>query len=388
MLELGLLLLGAKVLGELAERIHLPSILGYIAAGIILGPMHGIVHVSPEITVFGQLGALLLLFVAGLKEIRLEDIMENRLGAISVSFLGYLFPFIAIVLVASNISLVMPGIELGFMGVLLLAAALSTSSIITTVKTLIDLNRLDTPGSRLLLGSSIIDSFIGLFVFTIVITFATMSFANVPRVAGIIALTLAFFLIFYLAERAIPKIIAESKFLEVEEAQFTLVFVVMLGLVYFAEALGLNGIIGAFFAGIIISKTQLRESVFYEKIASLTYGIFVPIFFAWVGLMVTPVLNEFVLLLVAAIAAANLIGAYAGSWLGNLKEGDALLVGIGMLPRGGIDLVIIAAAKSLGLLEGTTGDFVFSVVVSVVLITMVATPVLLHVLFNPKRQYS
>ena len=70
LLELGVLLLGAKVLGEVAERIHLPSILGYMAAGIMLGPVHHIVHASPEISVFGQLGALLLLFVAGMKEIR------------------------------------------------------------------------------------------------------------------------------------------------------------------------------------------------------------------------------------------------------------------------------------------------------------------------------
>ena len=66
LLELGLLLLGAKLFGEIAERVQLPSILGYLCAGILLVPIHGIVHVSPELTEFGELGALLFLFVAGI----------------------------------------------------------------------------------------------------------------------------------------------------------------------------------------------------------------------------------------------------------------------------------------------------------------------------------
>ena len=271
---------------------------------------------------------------------------------------------------------------------LIVAAALSTSSIITTVKTLIDLNKLNTAGSRVLLGSSILDSFIGLFVFTLVITLATTTFINIPKAIGITALTIAFFLIFYLAEKSLPGIIAESKFLEVEEAQFTLVFVVMLGLVYLAEIIGLNGIIGAFFAGIIISKTRLGESTFYEKIASLTYGIFVPIFFAWVGLMVVPAFNDFILLLLGAILAANLLGAYMGSWLGGLGESDALLVGIGMLPRGGVDLVILTTAKGLGLLGGAVGEMLFSSVVMVIIASIVITPILLYGLFAPEQQYA
>ncbi len=388
LLAIGILLLTAKLFGELMERLHLPSILGYIVAGIFLGPMHGVVSPTPEIALFGELGALLLLFVAGIKEIRLEDILRNKVATIAVSFLGYLFPFVAILFIVSHIGELFPGVSLSINQMLIMAAALSTSSIITTVKTLIDMNKLNTEGSRVLLGSSILDSFIGLFVFTLVITLATTTFVDIPKAVGITSLTLAFFLIFYLAEKALPGIISKSRFLEVEEAQFTLVFVVMLGLVYFAEIIGLNGIIGAFFAGIIISKTRLGESIFYEKIASLTYGIFVPLFFAWVGLMATPILNNFVLILVGAILAANLLGAYFGAWLGGLSEGDALLVGIGMLPRGGVDLVIIATAKSLGLLAGPAEGMLFSSVVMAIMISIVATPILLYGLFGPDKQYA
>lgn len=386
--ELGLLLLGAKLLGELAERLQLPSILGYIAAGFLLGPIHGIVHPSAEIAVFGQLGALLLLFVAGIKEIRLEDIMNKKLATFSVAFLGYLFPFLAVFYIGAHIDAVLPGVSLSLNEILIMAAALSISSVVTTVKTLIELNKLNTAGVRVLLGASIIDSFFGLFAFTLIMTLATTPFFNLSRVVGVTALTTAFFMIFYLAEKALPKIISKSRFLEVEEAQFTVVFVIMLGLVWMAEAIGLNGVIGAFFAGVIVSKTKMSESIFYEKIASLTYGIFVPIFFAWVGLMVVPMYNDAIWLLLGAIAAANVLGAYVGARFGNLKEDDAILVGVGMIPRGGIDLVVIAAAKSLGVLEGTTGNIVFSMVVIVVAASIVLTPILIHALFNPNKQYS
>ena len=388
LLGLGVLLLTAKLFGEVAERLRLPSILGYILAGIFLGPMHGVITPTAEINVFGELGALLLLFVAGIKEIRLEDIMRNKLSTVSVAVLGYLFPFIAILFVVSHVGDVVPGIAIGLDQLLVVAAALSTSSVITTVKTLIDMNKLNTEGSRVLLGASILDSFIGLFIFTLVITLVTATFVNVPKAIGITALSLAFFLIFYLAEKALPGIITRSKFLEVEEAQFTLVFVIMLGLVYLAEIIGLNGIIGAFFAGIIISKTRLGESTFYEKIASLTYGIFVPVFFAWVGLMVVPVFNNFVWLLLGALLASNLLGAYLGSWLGGLGEADALLVGIGMLPRGGVDLVILTTAKGLGLLNGPAGSLLFSSVVMIVIVSIITTPILLYGLFGPEQQYT
>ncbi len=357
-------------------------------AGVLLGPVHHLVHPSAEIAVFGQLGALLLLFVAGIKEIRFKDIMKNQIATVGIAFLGYLFPFIAVLFVVANVGVLIPGVELGLTEILLAAAALSTSAIITTVKTLIDLNKINSAGARVLLGASILDSFLGLFVFTIVITFAVIGLPSLPKAVGITALTIAFFLVFYLAEKAIPELIARSKFLEVEEAQFTMVFVVMLGLVWLAEIFGLNGIIGAFFAGIIISKTQLSESAFYEKVGSMTYGIFVPIFFAWVGLMIEPQLNMLVVVLLAVIAATNLIGAYIGSWLGNLDEGDALLVGIGMIPRGGVDLVIITSAMSLGLLGGAAGSLIFSSVVMVVMISIIITPLLLHAFFGSKIQYT
>jgi len=388
LLELGLLILGAKVLGEAAERIKLPSILGYIAAGIFLGPIHHIVTPSPEITVFAQLGALLLLFVAGIRQIRLDEVMRNPLATVGVSFLGYLFPFVAVLFIASNAGNIVPGMQLSLNEMLIMAAALSTSAIVTSVKTLISINKLESEGSRILLGASILDSFIGLFVFTVVITFATTSFANVPRALGITALTLAFFLIFYLAEKALPAIIAKSRFLEVEEAQFTMVFVVMLGLVWLAEAIGLNGIIGAFFAGIIVSKTKMRESAFYEKIASLTYGIFVPIFFAWAGLLTVPEITGFVVLVALAVAASNILGAYFGAALGGLSEKESLLVGVGMIPRGGIDLVIVTAGMTLGLLSDAAGDLVFSTIVMTVIATILITPLLLFVLFRPETSYA
>jgi Kef-type K+ transport system membrane component KefB len=197
---------------------------------------------------------------------------------------------------------------------------------------------------------------------------------DVPKVIGITALTAAFFLIFILADRVVPTILKDAIMLRVEEAQFTIAFVVMLALAWLAEVFGLNGIIGAFLAGIIISKTSFRESGFAEKLSSMSYGIFIPVFFAWVGLQFVPEWNIFIPILVVMVLASNFLGTWLGCRLGNIVGKDALTVSVGMLPRGGIDLVLLAAAKNLGILSGVAGDLIFTSVILLILVSIAITP--------------
>jgi Kef-type K+ transport system membrane component KefB len=281
-----------------------------------------------------------------------------------------------------NITNIAPDLGFNFEQIIFLATALSMSSIITTIKTLIHMNRFNTPVGRTILSTAIIDAMGGLFVFTLLSTFVMTIALDIPKVIGISALTLAFFLVFLLADHIIPTLLKDAIVLKVEEAQFTTAFVVMLALAWLAEAFGLNGIIGAFLAGMIISKTSFRESGFAEKLSSMSYGIFIPVFFAWIGLQFVPMWNIFIPLLIIIVLTSNFIGTWLGCTLGNMKQRDSISVSIGMLPRGGIDLVLIAAAKNLGILTGVAGDIIFTSVILLILVSVAITPPLLRAIIR------
>ncbi len=375
-LQLAILILVAKALGEIAERLRLPSIIGYLLAGIVLG-QHALNLVPADgegVVIFAQLGAILLLFVAGVRELRLRDLIQNKIGTFGAAFLGYAFPFLAVVYVMTNIGNIAPGISFSFEQVILLATALSMSSVITSVKTLIHLNKFNTFAGRTILSTAIIDAMGGLLIFTLLSTFVMTAALDIPKVIGITALTAAFFLVFLLADKIVPTILRDAIILRVEEAQFTIAFVVMLALAWLAEMFGLNGIIGAFLAGIIISKTSFRESGFAGKLSSMSYGIFIPVFFAWVGLQFVPEWSIFIPLLVVMVLASNFLGTWFGCRLGNIVGKDALTISVGMLPRGGIDLVLLAAAKNLGILSGVAGDLIFTSVIMLIFVSVAITP--------------
>jgi Kef-type K+ transport system membrane component KefB len=84
--------------------------------------------------------------------------------------------------------------------------------------------------------------------------------------------------------------------------------------------------------------------------------------------------HVFIPLLVLMVLASNFLGTWVGCRLGNIVGRDALSISVGMLPRGGIDLVLIAAAKNMGILEGAAGDMVFTAVVMLILVSIAITP--------------
>jgi Kef-type K+ transport system membrane component KefB len=254
--------------------------------------------------------------------------------------------------------------------------SLSAESIVVDI--LIEYGLFDTDAGTILVEAGMIDDFLGLFALSSVIALSQNNFQD-----AIIRLPLEYTL-FFLASYLIgflvyPRI---ARFIWREKSQvgvFTLSVLFGMTIVLLSEVFELSSLIGAFIAGLIINitiKNRAEEEEIVESLNMVTFGLVIPFFFIWIGLnyQLSDILLNIPLLaaLVLIASVGKLLGAYIGGKLTSLKEKTVKLVGWGMNSRGGLELVVAAVAKTQGLLP----DSMFSIVVSVSLVTTLFFPIL------------
>jgi len=181
--------------------------------------------------------------------------------------------------------------------------------------------------------------------------------------------------------------------MKVEEAQFSLAIIIILMFAWLAGQFGLSSIIGAFFAGVILSKSSVFENhTFVEKISSLSYGLFVPVFFAFTGSQLA--FDNFgqnitrALIFLGVITTVQIGCAFFATKINKYSNREGLLVGLGMLPYGEVTLVVMAALITLSKTkpEFFVGQDVYGLFSSVLLLIMMSillTPILMK-LVNTK----
>jgi len=372
LLALLLILFLAKVFGELVERAGFPSILGEIVAGIVFG----LLFLRPDnetLLFFSELGAIFLLFTAGYKEINLRELKTASRMA--------LIPTISQVLVAFGFGFLLGAIfDFSQMARLFLGVAFSITSIGVSVRTLIDLDYLSKKIGSTMLASAILDDLIGIFMLSVVISIAT--YQQIP--AGMEILVIAGKMIGFIAIMAVlgrvvfPVLFTYIHRMRVKESIFAFVVMIALFSAYLAEAFGLHAVIGAFIGGACLSSVPLAkiEDV-QSKVSGIAYGIFIPIFFAFIGLSVDPAAIQaaglFALLVIVMALFGKLIGGFIGSRIAGFDSYDSLIFGVGVMPRAGIELVVISAGRSMGII----GDEIFSAIVLMVAVSVIVSPVLL-----------
>ncbi len=372
LLALLLILFLAKVFGELVERAGFPSILGEIVAGIVFG----LLFLRPDneaLLFFSELGAIFLLFTAGYKEINLRELKTASRMA--------LIPTISQVLVAFGFGFLLGAIfDFSQMARLFLGVAFSITSIGVSVRTLIDLDYLSKKIGSTMLASAILDDLIGIFMLSVVISIAT--YQQIP--AGMEILVIAGKMIGFIAIMAVlgrvvfPVLFTYIHRMRVKESIFAFVVMIALFSAYLAEAFGLHAVIGAFIGGACLSSVPLAkiEDV-QSKVSGIAYGIFIPIFFAFIGLSVDPAAIQaaglFALLVIVMALSGKLIGGFIGSRIAGFDPYDSLIFGVGVMPRAGIELVVISAGRSMGII----GDEIFSAIVLMVAVSVIVSPVML-----------
>ncbi len=388
--SLAILIALAKAGGYLSLRLGQPAVLGELVVGILLGPslinfLHLSIFSDPHLVEvirdIAEIGVLLLMFMAGL-ELHINDLARTRRVAALAGTLGVILPILLGIVLgwvyAMNRS---EGIYIG----LILAA----TSVSISAQTLMELKVLRSRIGIAMLGAAVLDDILvvlGMAVFTAVIVPAPHSglFA-VLTVLARMALFLAVGL--GLGVFILPKWSSQVARLPISQGAVSFAFVILLLYAFAAEALGgMAAISGAFLAGLVLGRSPVRERML-NGISSLSYGIFVPIFFVNVGLSANirtlfgAAFWLFVGMVVLAIAG-KVIGAGLGAYLSGFNRREALQLGVGMMSRGEVGLIV----ASVGITRGWINQEAFAAVVGVVVVTTLITPPLLRWLLQYKQQ--
>jgi Kef-type K+ transport system membrane component KefB len=365
------LLLGAKFAGWLCQRFHLPTVLGQLCVGVIVGPSF-LGWVKPESTLnsFATIGVIILMFLAGV-ETDMKQMRKVGGAAFLSAMLGVILPFIAGTGFAFALGYTLP-VSL-FFGTLLTATSVSISA-----QTLKDLGKLQTREGTTILGAAVIDDVLGLIVLSVMLAFTLGENPVWAIVKMLIYFPVAYLLGFYIfpmLSRWLPRVLAL-------EARIGLVLALVLLYAWSAESLGnVAAITGAYIAGILVSRTEMREWV-HDGLSKMGYALFVPIFFVYVGLEANlhAVAAVPLLLLLGFVGIAivtKIIGCGAGALACRFSPGEAITVGVGMVSRGEVALI----TATIGLQAGLINSSVFAIVVLISLATTLVTPLLLKVTY-------
>ncbi len=382
LLQILLILLFAKLFGEASERIGLPSIIGEIAAGLMLA-----LTLAPEDTeilkFFAELGAIFLLFTAGYREVHISDLKEASKTA--------LVPTLLQTIVAFGFGFILgQAFELGFIQSFFMGVAFSPTSIAVVVKTLIDADYLSSRPGSMMLTSAIFDDIIGIFLLSVVTSLAIYNhFPSGMQLLGILANIIIFILVIgIIGLKLYPRIFQQVQKMHTKESIFAFVIIIALFSAYLGEVFGLHAVIGAFFGGVLLSEIPLAklENV-QKKVGGLAYGIFTPIFFAFIGLsMELSVLftaGKFTIMVLILALSSKLIGGWIGTKLIGFDWKDSLVFGVGMMPRAGVELVVIAIGKDLGIIS----QEMFSAIVFMVVASIIISPIALDKAIKYRDKY-
>ncbi|MED1788596.1 cation:proton antiporter [Brevibacillus laterosporus] len=371
--QLAIILLASKIAGDISVKLGQPSVLGKLLIGIVLGPtMLGVVTNTDILQELSQIGVILLMFIAGL-ETDTEEFKRTGKASTFVGIAGIIFPFVCGYLV--GIYLQLSAIESIFLGLLLSATSVSIS-----VQTLKEMGKLKSREGTTILGAAVIDD-----VLVIIALAFVMSFAGGDINLGEVVLKkVAFFVVaILLAWKVVPWVLNKFAPLRVSEAVISAGLIICFVYAYVAEYAGVAGIIGAYIAGVAISLTKHKHEVF-EKVETISYSIFVPVFFTSIGVtaeFMGITQNIWLILGLSVVAIlTKLIGSAIGARLAGFKWRSSLGVGAAMVSRGEVALIIAA----MGLESNLLSSDMFAVIVVVVLITTIVTPMMMKVfLSNP-----
>jgi Kef-type K+ transport system membrane component KefB len=382
--ELVIILLAAKLAGYVASRLRQPPVLGELLAGVLLGPsVFNILHLAfinstslrDTLSQISELGVLLLMFIAGL-ELHLGELTKNRRISLLAST-GGLFLSIGLGWAAGRF------FALNNSSALLLGLALGATSVSISARTLMEMGVLRSRVGLSLLGAAVVDDILSLLGFSIflAVTSGGGGFWGLAWLTVRMMLFLVLAILFGLW--VLPFLTRRISKLSISQGTLTFALVTLLTYSLASELIGhMAALIGAFLAGLMFARTPEKEAI-EPGITALAYGLFVPIFFINIGLTVDlrglqPTAIGLILVVTLIAIAGKLFGAAAGARLGGLPGNEALQLGAGMVARGEVTLIVVAAGSKTGLITST----VFSVLVVVVLITTLVTPLILRFTFS------
>jgi Kef-type K+ transport system membrane component KefB/nucleotide-binding universal stress UspA family protein len=394
--QIVVLLLTGRLLGELLGRWGQPPVMGQLLSGILLGPSV-LGHIAPgaELALFphtppqramldavAQLGVLLLLLLTGM-ETDLSVMRHSGRAAVSVSVAGIAVPFLlgvaAIELLPATM-LAQPQQRL--LLALFIGTALAVSSVKIVAALVRELGFIRRTVGQIILAAAIIDDAIGWIVVSVILGLAQQGHVDLRVAARSVLGTLAFLAFsITLGRRLVFHVIrwTNDHFLS-ELPVITVILVIMGAMALATDAIGVQPVLGAFVAGILIGESPILTRHIEEQLRGLIVALFMPVFFGLAGLAtnVASLGRLDMLLLTAGLIAVASIGKFSGATLGGRLAGltgaESLAVGSGMNARGSTEVIIASVGLSMGLLN----ESFFTAIVVMALVTTLAMPPMLR----------
>ncbi len=395
--QIALLLFSARALGEVAQRLGQPSVVGEILAGILLGPslLSGLVPalgvwIVPQSEVSGYLlevvsliGAMFLLLITGL-ETDLALIRRHARTAIGVSLGGVLVTFSSGFLLGQllpDFLLAEGGSRLVF--AMFVGTALSISAIPVIAKVMMDLNLMRRDIGQTIIAAGMSDDTVGWILLSVVAGLASGEAVTAKSVLSAISSVLAFMVVSFTLGRMLVRQALEfvqDRALS-RDRLLSLVVVFTFAWGALTQALNLEAVLGAFVMGILFGTMRRLPEEVHHKLESVALGIFAPIFFAVAGLKVnlvnlaSPQLILIALLVIFVATAGKVLGTYLGARLiGRRDHWTSLAFGAGLNARGAMEIIIATIGLQLGILN----QDMFSIIVLMAMATSLMAPTALR----------
>ncbi len=388
LLGLVVILLAAKLGGDLLERINQPAVLGELIIGIVLGNLYlvGIDSIEPlknslPLEVLAEIGIIILLFQVGL-ESSIKEMLSVGMTSFLVATIGVITPFFLGWGVSAYFY---PGENILIH--IFIGATLTATSVGITARVLKDLKKSTTKEAKVILGAAVIDDIMGLVILAVIqgIIVANNQGGDLQSMEIlVICLKAVGFIVGALAigHYLSPKIFFVVKGMKVSGVLLSVALFICFGLAWVASIIHLAPIVGAFAAGLILDDVHYQvhptfKDFTIEKLVDPIAVFLVPIFFVRMGMMVE--VTHFSKFEVLAFAAVLTIAAFAGKQVCGLvirdKSISKLSVGLGMVPRGEVGLIFagIGATLMVGA-ERVISPEVYSAVVIMVMVTTLVTP--------------
>jgi Kef-type K+ transport system membrane component KefB len=388
-ISLCILLFAAKIFAEIFARLKLPIVLGELVGGIIVGPfaLGGLILFNGEPLVvldetlkhIGEISAIVILFIAGL-EITPREFLRGGAASFIVGSIGVIVPFFVGYYVFTLYGL-------AALESVLVATALTATSIAISVQVLSELGKMQTKEARLILGAAVVDDILAIAALSVVTTMVqTGSLApDILEITFLILKILGLFVALLVgAVIIVPRILHVEKLWRSEGSVEGITTAAFFGAAGIAAFVGLSPIVGAFSVGMAVASTRVIKQI-GEYVSKLEI-IFAPLFFAIIGAQVDlRGININVLYLAGLIVAIAIVTKLAGCGIPSLiflkDKSKAMKVGVGMISRGEVGLIIAGVGVSTGALATDT----YTSIIIMVAATTIITPIWLKILYKKEE---
>jgi Kef-type K+ transport system membrane component KefB len=391
--QLVVLMLVGRLLGEALLRLRQPAVMGQLMAGLVLGPsllgalfpdlQHALFPAAKEqkamLDGMAQFGVLLILLMTGM-ETDLKLVKASSRASISASVFGIIIPFACGFALGEFLpDAMIPDPSKRLITSLFLGTALSIASVKIVATVVREMNFLRRTVGQVILGSAIVDDTIGWIIIAMIFGLALQGHVDPLSVAKSVLGTLAF-MVFSLTigRRWVSLAIrwVNDTFVS-EYAVITAILVIMGLMALTTHMIGVHAVLGAFVAGILVGESPILTRHIDEQLRGLILAFFMPVFFGTAGLsadLVVVLKDPHLLLLTLGLIAIATIGKFTGAFLGGelggLSRRESLALATGMNARGSTEVIV----ATIGLSMGALSQDLFTMIVTMAIVTTLAMP--------------